>query len=250
MDSVRGIGMVFFLVVLVAVLAQPAPVTPEISSLPAMNAEMDALLGDHLDAAEQGILALVTAMTSQAAGDGATQAPTVEPGIETPTDVSNPDDMTLRRPQSLTPLEIDGILLSYLSPASNTGQTWYDLGVKWNIDAAYPLAFFVIESRAGTAQGWAGFKGSYQSTTHNIGNIICAGYPTCYGRFRDYPDWETGIEDWYRLINDEYINGRGHVTVDDVIPVYAPAFENDVDGYRSGVAKLVAGWRRAKLAGW
>lgn len=71
-----------------------------------------------------------------------------------------------------------------------------------------------------------------------------AGYAACYGRFRDYPTWDAGIEDWYRLIAVEYIAGRGHRTVADVIPVYAPAFENDVDGYVRAVRALVSAWRQ------
>ena len=50
------------------------------------------------------------------------------------------------------------------------------------------------------------------ATTHNVGNIICAGYATCYGRFRDYDTWSQGIEDWYKLIAREYVDGRGAQT--------------------------------------
>jgi hypothetical protein len=157
----------------------------------------------------------------------------------------NPDDMSLRHPQSLSPVEIDAILAEYGSPAGGTGKLFYDLGVEYDIDAAYAVAFFIHESTAGTAQTWAGLKPG-GATTHNIGNIICAGYPTCYGRFRDYPSWEAGIQDWYRLIDVEYIKGRGHQTVADVIPVYAPKFENDVGRYTNVIEETVAGWRKAK----
>lgn len=71
----------------------------------------------------------------------------------------------------------------------------------------------------------------------------CAGYATCWGRFRDYATWDEGIADWYRLIAVEYVGGRGHRTVDDAIPVYAPSFENDVNGYIGAVRALVVQWR-------
>lgn len=151
-------------------------------------------------------------------------------------------DYNLRAAPSLSVEQIDRILASYGSPAAGTGEVWYRLGQQYEIDPAFAVAFFIMESSAGTAKGWAGNKPD-GTTTHNVGNIICAGYPTCYGRFRDYPSWEAGIADWYRLIDVEYLKGRGHRTVADIIPVYAPSVENDVDGYVSVVQRLVDQWR-------
>ncbi|NTW02795.1 MAG: hypothetical protein HGA19_16195 [Oscillochloris sp.] len=153
-----------------------------------------------------------------------------------------PGDYTIQGKPSLTVQEIDAILTSYGSPAAGTGKIWYDLGIKYGIDPAYPVAFFIHESSAGTNPGWAGLKQSGGST-HNVGNIICAGYATCYGRFRDYRSWEEGIEDWYRLIDVEYIKGRGTRTVQDIVPIYAPSFENDVQAYINAVTGLIDGWR-------
>lgn len=149
---------------------------------------------------------------------------------------------SLLGPPTISAATIDQVLASYGSPAVGTGQIWVDLGMQYGLDPAYALAFFIHESGAGTASGWAGLK-SDGSTTHNIGNIICAGYATCYGRFRDYPDWRTGIEDWYRLIAIEYVQWRGVHTVEQIIPIYAPAFENDVSGYVNVVERLVNEWR-------
>ncbi len=157
-------------------------------------------------------------------------------------------DYRLASAPSLAAEDIDTILLSYGSPAYGTGQTWVDKGRKYNIDPAFALAFFIHESTAGSHPGWAGHKPN-GGTTHNVGNIICAGYPTCHGRFRDYVSWEEGIEDWYRLIHDEYIEGRGTETVADIIPIYAPAFENDVDAYVTTVERKVDSWRESKLRG-
>lgn len=151
-------------------------------------------------------------------------------------------DHRLQGAPSVTPDQIDQILASYGSPAAGTGSQWYNLGLQYGIDPAFAVAFFIHESSAGTNPAWAGIK-SGGGTTHNVGNIICAGYPTCYGRFRDYPSWEAGIEDWYRLISVEYIKGRGTLTVQEIIPIYAPSFENDVQGYINVVTQLVDGWR-------
>lgn len=151
-------------------------------------------------------------------------------------------DYALKGPPSVTPQQIDRILEAYGSPAAGTGQDWYNLGLQYGIDPAFAVAFFIHESSAGSNPNWAGIKPG-GGTTHNVGNIICAGYATCFGRFRDYPSWSAGIEDWYRLIDVEYIQGRGHRTVADIIPVYAPSFENDVQGYVNAVHGLIDQWR-------
>jgi hypothetical protein len=141
--------------------------------------------------------------------------------------------------------DVEAVLREYNSPAVGTGRAWIALGQQYGIDPAYALAFFIHESSAGTNPGWAGLKPGGGST-HNVGNIICAGYPTCYGRFRDYASWDEGIEDWYKLIAREYVQGRGAQTVEQIIPIYAPAFENNVDAYINAVLGLVDGWRRQR----
>lgn len=152
------------------------------------------------------------------------------------------DDLRLDCPAQLSAAEIDAILSAYGSPAVGTGAAWLAEGREWGINPEIGLAFFVHESSAGTAQGWAGWKPD-GSNTHNVGNIICTPGWECYGRFRDYPSWEAGIADWYRLIAVEYRDGRGHTRVEQVIPVYAPSFENDVSGYIGAVRALVSEWR-------
>jgi hypothetical protein len=148
-------------------------------------------------------------------------------------------------PPTISAAQIDSVLASYGSPAAGSGRDFYNLGVEYGIDPAYALAFFIHESSAGTASGWAGIKAD-GSSTHNIGNIICAGYSSCYNRFRDYPSWAEGIEDWYKLISTEYINGRSAYTVEQIIPIYAPSFENNVPGYIQSVNSLVSGWRQGQ----
>jgi hypothetical protein len=138
---------------------------------------------------------------------------------------------------------IDSVLAHYGSPAAGTGQIWLEMGRRYGIDPAYALAFFIHESSAGTNPGWAGIKPG-GGTTHNVGNIICAGYSTCFGRFRDYDSWNAGIEDWYKLISVEYVNDRGTATIEQIIPIYAPSFENDVNNYVQTVVGLADDWRQ------
>jgi len=148
-------------------------------------------------------------------------------------------------PPSLSAEQIDRILALRQSPAAGTGAIWIELGSVYGIDPAYALAFFFHESGAGTNPRWAGRKPD-GSTTHNVGNIICSGYPTCYGRFRDYASWREGIEDWYRLIAVEYVEQRGVYTVETIVPIYAPSIENNVGAYINAVNFFVAEWRAGR----
>jgi hypothetical protein len=146
-------------------------------------------------------------------------------------------------PPTITVAEIERVLADYHSPAAGHGQEIYDLGVKYGINPAIAMAFFVHESGAGSNPAWAGRKPD-GTTTHNIGNIICTAGFRCHGRFRDYATWGEGIEDWYKLIKELYVGEWGRKTVDQIIPKYAPASDNnDPDGYINSVKHLVESWQ-------
>jgi len=68
---------------------------------------------------------------------------------------------------------INQVLASAGSPAAGTGEGLYDLSMQSGIDDAYALAVFQKESSFG--RYGAGFD------NHALGNIVCAGYPTCTG---------------------------------------------------------------------
>ncbi len=128
------------------------------------------------------------------------------------------------------------MLAKYGSPAEGQGQVLYDLGVKYGIDPAYGLAFFVHESACGT-RGVARF-------THSLGNIRWTDGYDNYQGYRSYPTWQQGMEDWYKLITDLYINGWGLQTVDQIIPVYAPTGDgNSPPDYIASIKFLVDSWR-------
>jgi hypothetical protein len=157
---------------------------------------------------------------------------------------TNPGEHPVVGAPSIDADVVQGELEKYNSPALDAGgDIWIELGKRYGIDPAFALAFFIHESSAGTNGAWAGLKPGGE-TTHNIGNIICAGYDRCYGRFRDYRSWEEGIEDWYKLIADEYIKGRNIWTVEQIIPVYAPSSDNNnVPGYIGVVDTLTSEYR-------
>lgn len=139
-------------------------------------------------------------------------------------------------PPSVDVALIRRVLQSYNSPAADEAQAFYDLGVARGIDPAWCLAFFIMESSAGT-QGVA-------RTTYSVGNIrALAGQPQFEG-YRQYTSWREGIADWYRLIDEVYIRDRGETTIDTIVPVYAPSHDqNDPDLYIRTVKRLVARWR-------
>lgn len=155
----------------------------------------------------------------------------------------NPFGMSVLGAPTITVPQIEAVLAEYNSPAAGHGQEIYDLGIKYGINPAICLAFFIHESGAGSNLAWAGRKddGSY---THNIGNIICTDGWRCYGRFRDYDSWSQGIDDWYKLISDLYIRDWQRSTVDEIIPKYAPAADNnDEAAYIQAVKSLVQQWQ-------
>jgi hypothetical protein len=164
-----------------------------------------------------------------------------------PVAANPPGDYRLRGAPSISADQIDQILASQGSPAVGTGGAWLEYGRQYEIDPAFALAFFIHESSAGTNPNWIGMKpnGTY---THNIGNIICAGYDTCYNGFRDYPTWDAGIEDWYRLMSNEYIERRGLTTIEEMIPIYCPVSDGCLpDHYIQVVRQMVDRWKQGQL---
>jgi hypothetical protein len=132
---------------------------------------------------------------------------------------------------------VNQVLASAGSPAAGTGQGLYDLSVQSGIDDAYALAVFEKESSFG--RYGAGFE------DHALGNIVCAGYPTCNGRFRWYPSWFVGYGDFYQLIKREYVS-RGFSTVETITPVYAPSSENDTGLYVQQIRQSMLAFRQAQ----
>jgi hypothetical protein len=119
----------------------------------------------------------------------------------------------------------------------------YDLGVETGINPAIALAFFIQESSAGT-DGIA-------TRTNSWGNIRATdpSQPQIDG-FRAYGSFKEGVADWYRLIDEVYLQpqsagGFGAETLSQVINIYAPASDgNDPAGYVSRAIQRVEAWER------
>lgn len=181
------------------------------------------------------VLALVfSVLTLERAADRLLNPPT--PTLVPTPDIARLGDAPVVGPPSVDVALIRRVLQRYNSPAVDEAQAFYDLGVARGIDPAYCLAFFIVESSAGT-QGVA-------RTTYSVGNIrALSGQPSFEG-YRQYANWREGIADWYRLIDELYVRELGLTTIDTIVPVYAPSEDsNDPQAYILTVKRLVAGWR-------
>jgi hypothetical protein len=139
---------------------------------------------------------------------------------------------------------INQVLASYNSPAAGKGQALYDLGVKYGIDPVFALAFFMHESLFGTT-------GEARATL-SLGNLRCIPTRPCIGKniggFAQMYSWEDGFEQWYKLIRNLYVAQWSLVTVDQIIPTYAPSSDhNDVAGYIAALKHEIDAWHAGIL---
>ena len=141
---------------------------------------------------------------------------------------------------SLSPAFVNQILQAAHSPAQGTGQALYDLSVRSGINDAYALAFFKHESRYGTT-------GIAQATL-SLGNVRCSSGYRCIGGYRAYDSWQAGYADWYALILTLYIRQWHLTTPAQIIPVYAPASDNnDPPAYIADVNESVSVWNKGEV---
>jgi hypothetical protein len=176
------------------------------------------------------------ALAAAPAAPVAPGAPRVAPRPEA---VAERAGLAVVRAPSIDVATIRRVLQQYGSPAAGEAQTIYDLGEQYGLDPAICLAFFVVESAAGT-KGMA-------TETRSLGNIRATpGYVNHRG-YRKYATWREGIEDWYRLIARLYVGEWGLTTVEAIVPVYAPAADNnDPARYAATVRRLVTEWRAGR----
>jgi hypothetical protein len=136
---------------------------------------------------------------------------------------------------SLSPAFLNQVLTEAHSPAQGTGQALYDLSQQYQVDDAYALAFFKEESQYGTT--------GQARVTRSLGNIRCAGFAHCINGYRAYTSYQQGYQDWYQLIRNLYVNTWHLTTIDQIVPVYAPASDgNNPAAYIATVKHMVSLW--------
>lgn len=132
------------------------------------------------------------------------------------------------------------VLAYYHSPAAGLAQYLYNYGVQYGIDPAFALAFFMHESTFGTT--------GVARVTKSLGNIRCIPQYPCLqtqgnGGFAIFSTWQQGFEEWFKLIRNLYIVQFGEVTVDQIIPTYAPSSDhNDVAAYIASLKNELNTW--------
>lgn len=131
---------------------------------------------------------------------------------------------------------INQVLAAYHSPASGKGEALYNLGVQYNIDPVFALAFFMHESSFGT-------KGEAANSL-SLGNLRCIPNFRCQDNFAWFNSWEDGFKAWYELIRNLYVAQWDLTTVDQIIPKYAPETDhNDEAGYIAALKHAIDTWR-------
>jgi hypothetical protein len=137
---------------------------------------------------------------------------------------------------SISPATVERIVAG--TPLAPYAATIYQVGQQRQIDPAFALAIWTFESSLDTAGASVG--------NNNPGNLICAAAQPpvtgCAGRWAVYPDLAAAVTDWYRYIDVRYVQ-RGLTTVETILPVYAPEFENDTQGYIARVNRLIQQWQ-------
>jgi hypothetical protein len=139
-------------------------------------------------------------------------------------------------PPTLDVRLVNDILAAYRSPLSGHGADIVSLSTRYGIDDSVSLGFFVMESRVGT-QGEA-------LRTLSVGNMRPMGGAASLDGYRSYSSWLDGVAEWYRVIHDLYLNTLQLISVEAVVPVYAPSSDyNDPLTMIAGIRQLVSCWR-------
>ncbi|MEO6887472.1 MAG: hypothetical protein ABI456_00530, partial [Ktedonobacteraceae bacterium] len=152
---------------------------------------------------------------------------------------SNPGPYSVLGKPTITVAFINKVLDTYHSPAAGKGQALYDYGVQYGIDPVYGLAFFLHESTFGTA--------GEARITHSLGNLRCIPTRACSGPngqgYAIMNSWEDGFLQWYKLIRNLYVAIWNRITIDQIIPKYAPqADHNDEAAYIRSVKHSIDTW--------
>jgi hypothetical protein len=148
-------------------------------------------------------------------------------------------------PPSISLKVFSKFLQEFNSPALSEAEAMYRIIVAEGGDPAFALAFFEHESSLG--------KSGVAVYTKSIGNIRCTPGYQCYytqanGAFRQYQNWSDGAQDWVRLLKSNTYLGRGLLTIDQIMPVYAPtADKNNPIAYAQGVKDRVENLRNREI---
>jgi hypothetical protein len=152
---------------------------------------------------------------------------------------ANPGPYSVVGKPSLSVDFMNRVLAYYHSPAAGKAQALYDDGIKYGLDPAYALAFFMHESSFGTT--------GVARVTLSLSNMRCVPEYRCLqenGGYAIFDTWEQSFEAWFKLIRNLYVGYWGRITVDQIIPKYAPNSDgNNEAGYIASLKHTIDTWR-------
>jgi hypothetical protein len=141
----------------------------------------------------------------------------------------------LARNPTVTVSEVALVLQRVNSPILPFAGDVYFYGIQYGIDPVFALAIWMKESREAS-------DGSVAAPDHNPGYTEGLGNDPRCGRWACWPTWPEGIAGWFHYMRVFFVN-RGYVSINTILPIYAPPSENNTNGYLNFVAQQVATWR-------
>jgi len=124
---------------------------------------------------------------------------------------------------------IDKILSENSSPALGLGKVITEQSKKYSIDPSVALAWFRKESSFGKL-GKANENNSFGNRKDTTGNFI------------KYTSWDESILDWFAYMDRKYIQ-EGKITIEGIVPIYAPSNENDTQTYIAQIKQWTEEYR-------
>src|SRR5579862_5186903 len=107
-------------------------------------------------------------------------------------------------PPTVSATTVDKIFASVNSPMRGTGKIVEQASRKYNIDDAFAIAVWWVETNDGAA-------GVGLANRNPGGMSSSPDYPN-YGSFTVYPSYEAAINDWFVVVKNRYI-GQGLTSV-------------------------------------
>lgn len=106
---------------------------------------------------------------------------------------------------SLPAASVDAIFTRVGSPMAGTGQVVEEASRQANVDDAFALAVWWVETNDGAA--------GVGRADRNPGSVRgSAGYPSAFDGYTIYPSYADGITDWFNVLKNRYIS-RGLTSV-------------------------------------
>lgn len=147
------------------------------------------------------------------------------------------------------------VLTDRRSPAAPVGPALYAICVRFGIDPAVFLAFFLHESQLATDPGSVVVRydtknaGNLRSNYGSVVGVVIQTFTPqgmSKGPFVKYASWEDGCRAWCERIIGRYIGEWGLETVAAAVVKYAPSADgNKPAAYAAAVEAAIAAWQAA-----